>query len=107
MYSSPFSACHTQLARFRVSPVDTSGKENETADTTLVNVLPPIDGESNSDRKGVAAGKLNFRVNNDIIECFVGIGTEIAVRHSEWWAGWRRWDVWHGMKVAVGIHSGW
>ena len=72
--------------------------------------LPPIGGESNSG----STRSFHWEAESSgrtTIECFVfgiGIGIEIAVRHSEWWAGWCRWDVCLACRVetAVGIHSG-
>ena len=75
-------------------------------------LLPPIGGGNNSGSTRSCRWEGESSGRKTIIEPFVfgiGIGTKIAVRHSEWWAGWCRWDGCLACRVetAVGIHSGW
>ena len=82
-----------------MNPVDTSVKENETADVASVNSLPPVGGGNSSGTEGSCRWEAESSGRTTMsIECFVfgvGIGTEMAVWHSEWLAGWCRRDVWY------------
>jgi hypothetical protein len=55
--------------------------------------LPPIGGESNSGSTRRCRWETESLGRTTTIESFVfgiGIGSEITVKHSEWWAGWCR-----------------
>ena len=77
----------------------------------LLYVHDSLVGRVIRDRQGVCRWEAESSGRTTIIKFFVfaiGIGTEIAVRRSEWW-GWCQWAGCLACRVetAVGIHSGW